>query len=61
LRKNIEGGGFKNVRMPKAKSVWGVEDLDEWVVSRWSLFGRIEKGWIESDEGKWDEAVRAFE
>lgn len=49
------------MRMPKAKSVWGVEDLDEWVVSRWSLFGRIEKGWIESDEGKWDEAVRAFE
>ena len=60
LRKNVEGGGFKNVRMLKAKSVWEVEDLDEWAVSRWSLFGRIEKGWIESDEGKWDEAVRIF-
>lgn len=31
LRKSMEGGGFKNVRMLKAKSVWEVEDLDEWV------------------------------
>jgi len=60
LRKSMEGGGFKGVRMEKAKSVWEVDDLDEWVVYMWSVLGRMETGWIESDEEKWDEAVKVF-
>jgi len=48
------------VRMEKAKSVWEVDDLDEWVVYMWSVLGRMETGWIESDEEKWDEAVKVF-
>ncbi len=26
----------------------------------WSTLGRMEKGWMQSDEGNWDEAVRVF-
>jgi SAM-dependent methyltransferase len=60
LRKSMEGGGFENVRMEKAKSMWEVEDLDEWVVYMWSVFGKMEEGWIGSDEQRWDRAVRVF-
>jgi hypothetical protein len=27
----------------------------------WSTPGRMESGWIESDEERWDEAIRVFE
>ncbi|KAE9374924.1 S-adenosyl-L-methionine-dependent methyltransferase [Stipitochalara longipes BDJ] len=60
LRRCMEKGGFECVRMLKAKSVWEVEDLDVWVRVMWSMLGRMESGWIESDHMRWNEAVKVF-
>jgi SAM-dependent methyltransferase len=56
----MEEAGFEGVRMVKARSVWEVEDLDVWVSATWSILGRMESGWIESDEERWYEAVKVF-
>ncbi|KAN0099209.1 S-adenosyl-L-methionine-dependent methyltransferase [Hyaloscypha variabilis] len=60
LGRCMEGAGFEGVKMVKARSVWEVEDLDVWLVVMWSMLGRMESGWIESDEDRWDEAVKVF-
>ena len=60
LRKSMESGGFENVKMEKVPAIVEVEDLNAWVLNMWSILGRMEAGWVDSDEKKWDEAVRAF-
>jgi len=52
LRRCMTEGGFEDVKMLKAKSVWDVEDLDVWANVMWSMLGRMENGWIESDDEK---------
>ena len=60
LRKCMTQVGFEDVKMLKVKSVWDVEDLDVWANVMWSMLGRMENGWIESDEEKWNQAVKVF-
>jgi len=61
LRQSMEEGGFKGgVTMTKVKSVSEVADLQAWVRYMWSLLGRMESGWIPSDEENWEKAVKIF-
>lgn len=60
LRRSMEEGGFVDVQMVKVKSVSEMEDLGAFVEYMWSLLGRMESGWIESDEANWDRAVQIF-
>jgi hypothetical protein len=61
LRQSMEAGGFKGkYTMRKAKSINDVDDLKAWIYSMWSLLGRMEHGWIPSDEENWDRAIQIF-
>lgn len=60
LRRSMEEGGFMDIQMVKAKSMSEVQDLGAWVEYMWSLLGRMESGWVESDEVNWDRAVEIF-
>jgi SAM-dependent methyltransferase len=60
LRSSMENGGFKDVKMWKARSTSEIDDLDAWVEYMWSMLGRMQSGWVPSDEERWDRALEVF-
>ncbi|KAM3069222.1 hypothetical protein ACMFMG_010738 [Clarireedia jacksonii] len=60
LRSSMEKGGFKDVKMWKARSVSEIEDLGVWVEYMWSVLGRMQSGWVPNDEKHWGQALKVF-
>ena len=46
--------------LERANVVIEVEDLSTWEEHTWSVLGRTESGWLESDEEYWDNAIEIF-
>ncbi|KAF2738917.1 S-adenosyl-L-methionine-dependent methyltransferase [Polyplosphaeria fusca] len=56
----LRGGGFERVETHEVVVRIGLGELGEWAQLGWSYLGRMggEEEWFESDEERWDEAVR---
>lgn len=62
LRRVLQDGGFRKdqIRLEHASAINEVENLAVWEEQTWSVLGRPEAGWLESDEERWDEALKIF-
>ncbi|KAH8174426.1 methyltransferase domain-containing protein [Sarocladium implicatum] len=58
LKKAVEDGGFKDIKLGKAEGLITTVEADRYVNMLWSFVGGTTPvGWLKSDEERWDEAI----
>ncbi|KAF2689808.1 S-adenosyl-L-methionine-dependent methyltransferase [Lentithecium fluviatile CBS 122367] len=60
LRKALQVGGFADadITCEELECYLEISDLGRWAQLAWSYLGYLATGWSQSDEDRWDEAVR---